>query len=432
MASILGRILQLVFWSALAASHFLFGSVWILLVPGPNGRRSAIGALSGRVLLRYFQNLGATFIKVGQIMSTRPDLLPEYIIEYLRLLQDQVDPFSFIHVKKTIETTLNRKLSDIFEQFGEAPIASASVAQVHRAVLRDEQVEVAVKVLRPDIRKTVALDEKIMITAAKLIALIPTVNLLAPVESVQEFCTAIRNQLDLCLEADNNDQFTKQFQNVENVRFPKLYRKWCTSDVIVMEFIHGIRSHEYDLHHVNAPKLARIGVDAVLRMIFEFGFVHADLHPGNILLETGPKVTFIDLGMVGRIDNRRRHALAELFFAITQNDGRTVARIMFEMSPRKHCTDYTAYESDVVDFIRNFYSKSLGEIQVSLLIAQVFRIIRRHRIRCDPAFTLINVAFVVMEGLGKRLDPSMKMVEQTLPFLQRLLMPNPASTEAAS
>ncbi|NUN13926.1 MAG: phosphotransferase [Myxococcales bacterium] len=382
--------------------------------------------------MRYFQNLGATFIKVGQIMSTRPDLLPEYIVDQLRLLQDQVDPFPFVYVKEAVENTLNCEISSVFEEIDETPIASASVAQVHRAVLRNEQVEVAVKVLRPNIRKTVALDEKIMIAVAKVVSLIPTANLLAPVESVQEFCNAIRNQLDLRLEADNNDEFTAQFQTVPHVRFPTLYRRWCTSDVLVMEFIHGIKSHQYDLSYVNASKLARIGVDAVLRMIFEYGFVHADLHPGNILLEAGPKVTFIDLGMVGRIDDRRRRALAELFFAITQNDGRTVARIMFEMSPTKHCSDYDAYESDVAAFIQNFYSKSLGEIQVSLLIAQVFRIIRRHNIRCEPAFTLINVAFIVMEGLGKRLDPSMKMVEQTLPFLQRLLMPSQVTDNTKS
>ena len=154
-----------------------------------------------------------------------------------------------------------------------------------------------------------------------------------------------------------------------------------------------------------------------MRVIFEHGFVHADLHPGNVIFQTGPKVTFLDLGLVAEIGTLQREALSELFFHITQNNGPEVARIMFRMSPTQEIPNYQEFEDDISAFISEFYQKSLGEVEITLLLSHVFRLIRRHRIRCQPDYTLINVAFLTMEGIGKKLDPTMDLFEQAQPFL---------------
>lgn len=420
---VIARVAQVLFWSFVAFCRFAVGAPAALLPSGARRRRA--GALAANVFRRWLQDLGATFIKVGQILSTRPDILPEYAITELALLQDQVPPFPFPIVERTIEAELGQPVSHLFRHLDPVPIASASVAQVHAGELPTGE-RVAVKVRRPDIVRTAELDEVIMKLLARLASLLPTVHFLSPVESVSEFCAAIRDQLDLTKEAANNRRFRANFASSPEVRFPALHEALCSPSVLTMELIDGVKEGSLSTIDADPKRLARIGSRAVLQMIFRHGFVHADLHPGNILFEPGNRVTFIDLGMVGRIDPERRRALATLFFALAANDGATVARIMFEQSPHKVVTDYQAYEADVTGFIATFYAKRLGDVEVSLLIGHVFRIIRRHRIRAEAAFTIINIAFIVMEGLGKKLDPTMDLFTETMPFLAELLAERPS------
>ena len=414
------RVAQVLLWSTVAFWRLVLRMPLVLLRGGDVPRRRRAGALVANVGRRWLQDLGATFIKVGQILSTRPDILPDHAIAELALLQDQVPPFPFRHVVHTIETELGRPVEQIFTRLDPTPIASASVAQVHVGLLPTGE-EVAVKVRRPNIVRKAELDETIMKLFARLVSVIPTVHFLSPVESVSEFCAAIRDQLDLRKEAANNRRFQANFEGMADVRFPALYDALCTPSILTMEYIRGVKEDRLDTIDADPRKLARIGSRAVLHMIFRHGFVHADLHPGNILFEPGNRVCFIDLGMVGRVDPERRRALAQLFFALAANDGATVARVMYEQSPHKAVTDYDAYEKDVQGFIATFYAKRLGDVEVSLLIGNVFRIIRRHRIRAEAAFTVINIAFIVMEGLGKKLDPTMDLFGETMPFLGELL-----------
>lgn len=413
------RVAQVLLWSTVAFWRFTLRLPLVLLT-GDGPRRQRAAALASNVLRRWLQDLGATFIKVGQILSTRPDILPDHAIAELALLQDRVPPFPFRHVAQTIQDELGRPVEQVFARLEPVPIASASVAQVHEGELPTGE-RVAVKVRRPNIVRKAELDETIMKLFARLVALVPTIHFLSPVESVSEFCAAIRDQLDLRKEAANNRRFRANFDEIPDVRFPALHDALCTPSILTMELVDGVK--EDRLHTIDADprKLARIGSRAVLHMIFRHGFVHADLHPGNILFEPGDRVCFIDLGMVGRIDPDRRRALARLFFALAGNDGATVARVMYEQSPHKAVADYAAYEHDVKAFISTFYSKRLGDVEVSLLIGNVFRIIRRHRIRAEAAFTVINIAFIVMEGLGKKLDPTMDLFSETMPFLGELL-----------
>ena len=428
---IIVRVTQVFFWSCVAFFTFFLGVPIVLLRRDPTPRRRRIGRLAAAVFRDFLQRLGATFLKVGQILSTRPDILPEYAIDELSRLQDQVPPFPFAQVRRTLERELGVPPEQIFESLNPVPLASASVAQVHFGTLPSGE-QVAVKVRRPNIVRTAQLDETIMRFFARCTSIIPTIHFLSPVESVQEFCTAIREQLDLTREATNNRQFTANFAGDTEVRFPHLYEQWCSPSVLTMEYIAGVKECCLSTIDADPKQLARIGSRAVLKMIFRHGFVHADLHPGNILFEEGPRVTFIDLGLVGRVDELRRRRLAELFFALTTNDGATVARIMYEQSPHKDVRDYSAYETDVRTFISTFYAKRLGDVEISLLIGQVFRLIRRHRIRADASFTIINIAFIVMEGLGKKLDPTMDLFTETMPFLQEMLSSGQREGQAVS
>lgn len=422
---VIARVAQVFFWSFVAFWRFVLWLPFVLLRRSAEPRRRRAGALSANVFRRLLQDLGATFIKVGQILSTRPDILPEFAIAELSLLQDQVPPFQFAVVTRTIEAELGQPIAQLFKRLDTTPIASASVAQVHAGELPTGE-RVAVKVRRPNIERTAELDETVMKLFARMIAFIPTVHFLSPVESVSEFCAAIRDQLDLTKEAANNRRFRANFADSSEVRFPALYDALCSPAVLTMELVDGVKEDRLSTIDADPKKLARIGSRAVLQMIFRHGFVHADLHPGNILFEPGNRVTFIDLGMVGRIDPERRRALGRLFFALAANDGATVARVMYEQSPHKAVSDYEAYEADVKDFISTFYAKRLGDVEISLLIGSVFRIIRRHRIRAEAAFTIINIAFIVMEGLGKKLDPTMDLFTETMPFLAELLAQGPS------
>jgi len=372
--------------------------------------------LAARVFRITLERLGATFIKVGQILSTRPDILPDYAIDELRLLQDHVPPFPYRHVRRVILEDFGREIGDIFTEFSHEPIASASVAQVHRARLPDGK-DVAVKVRRPNMVRQAAFDEALMVLGARIISKIPTLDVLAPVETVREFCLAVGEQMNFETEADNNRRFRANFADDPDIHFPELVPELCSQRVLVMQFVEGVKNHEIDRLNLDKKRLAEIGVRAVLKMVFSHGFVHADLHPGNILFQDNHQVYFIDLGMVGHANDYRRNGLAAVILGLARNDGRTVARFLFEGSPRKEVTDYPTYEKQVSELVNETHGKSLQELEMSVLIGAIFEILRKHRLRADASFTTINIAMIVVEGLGKSLDPDMDILQAAQPHL---------------
>jgi len=263
---------QLVIWFT--------GWVLLLLTLRRRAQRKAWFADRLRALLR---GLGATYVKVGQIMSTRPDLLPPHVIAALETLQDDVGAFAYRHVERTFRDDFGRVPEEVFATFDRQPIASASVAQVHRATLPDGR-EVAVKVRRPRVEQIVEFDLGIMRALARVIALVPSFRLLAPVESVDEFGRAIRTQIDLTVEADNNRRFHRNFASMTDVGLPDLVPQLCSARVLTMTFVRGVKLMEHRKVGADPSRLARIGFQLLLKMVFEDGFVHADLHPGNILV----------------------------------------------------------------------------------------------------------------------------------------------------
>lgn len=376
----------------------------------------------GGCIFTLFRDLGATFIKVGQIMSTRPDLLPPHIIHALQRLQDDVGPFPFRLVRQTIETDFGQTIEQLFSEFAETPIASASVAQVHRARLQSGEL-VAVKVRRPDIEELCTFDLAVMRLYASLLELFPSLKLLAPRESIEQFGRAIGLQLDFGIEASNNRRFRQNFAGEVDVIVPQLHEQLCSKRVLVMEFIEGVKILDFQRSGLEPRRLGQLGFRIMLKMVFADGFVHADLHPGNILVTPAGKVALLDLGLVAELDDSHRMAFARYFAAWAQGDGQTMADIMVKHSPSPSIGDLDGFRGAVQVFVNRYHGKRLGEVEVARVVFEMMQILRRYRVRVNATFTMVNIAIAVTEGIGKQLDPSLDLMNEAMPFFLTMNFP---------
>jgi ubiquinone biosynthesis protein len=383
---------------------------------GPARRRDWFG----QVVLDLFRELGATFIKVGQIMSTRPDLIPDYVSRKLQHLQDDVGPFPLAAVLRTIERDLGRPVSQVFPEFAPVPLASASVSQVHKARLPDGRL-VAVKVRRPDVVELCIFDLAVMRIGARALNAIPSISTLAPVATVEEFGRAIFSQLDFRVEARNNRRFRENFRDEPMVVFPEVIDALSSERILTMSFIEGTKILSTRQTRSDPKRVARLGLQVLLKMIFEDGFVHADLHPGNIFITPDDKIALLDLGLVGELDEPNRRGFTRFFAAWAQRDGDTMARLMYEMSA--NASDgppdpeaFERYRAAIIEFVGRYWGQRMGEVQVGKVLLDMLGILRRHRVRVNPTFTIVNIAIAVTEGIGKQLDPELDLMSEALPY----------------
>ena len=413
---LLGRATWIAFLVLKHSTRLFLG--WLALLVGFAGkaRRQTWFA---QVVLDLFRELGATFIKVGQIMSTRPDLIPDHLSRALEHLQDDVGPFGFEAAAATIHEDFGRPYSAIFAELAPVPIASASVAQVHKARLPDGRL-VAVKVRRPNVVELCSFDLIVMRKAASLVAGIPSIRHLALVEMVDEFGRAIAAQLDFTIEASNNRRFRQNFKDNPRVVFPVLVEELCSPRVLTMTYIEGTKILAAATARFDRPRIARLGLQVLLKMIFEDGFVHADLHPGNIFITPDERLALLDLGMVGELDDPHRRNFARFFAAWAQRDGDTMAHLMFEMSANsdkpRDPEAFETYRASIIEFVGRYWGHRLGEVQVGKVLLDLLRILRRHRVRPNPTFTIVNIAIAVTEGIGKQLDPNLDLMAEALPY----------------
>jgi ubiquinone biosynthesis protein len=373
----------------------------------------------GQVTVDLFRELGATFIKVGQIMSTRPDIIPEHISRALAELQDHVGPFAFDTVIRTVEGDLGRPMESVFAEFAPTPLASASVSQVHKARLGDGRI-VAVKVRRPNVVELCTFDLAVMRLGARVLNLIPSVSTLAPVAAVEEFGRAIFAQLDFRIEARNNRRFRENFRGDADVIFPEVVESLSTERLLTMTFIEGTKILSTPVTRSDPKRVARLGLRTLMKMIFIDGFVHADLHPGNIFITPDDKLALLDLGLVGELDERHRRGFAKFFAAWAQRDGDAMAHIMYAMSdsaagPRDP-EAFERYRAAIIEFVGRYWGARLGEVQVGKVLLDMLGILRRHRVRVNPSFTIVNIAIAVTEGIGKQLDPELDLMSEAVPF----------------
>jgi ubiquinone biosynthesis protein len=376
----------------------------------------------GQVVLDLFRELGATFIKVGQIMSTRPDLIPEYVSRNLQHLQDDVGPFPLPAVLRAIEQDLGQPVAKLFPEFAPVPLASASVSQVHKARLPDGRL-VAVKVRRPDVVELCTFDLHVMRIGARMLNAIPSIATLAPVATVEEFGRAIFAQLDFRVEARNNRRFRDNFKDEPAVTFPEVIEGLSSERILTMTFVEGTKILSTAQTRSDPKRVARLGLQVLLKMIFEDGFVHADLHPGNIFITPDDKLCLLDLGLVGELDGPHRNGFMKFFAAWAQRDGDTMARLMYDMStnaspgaPPPDPEAFERYRAAIIEFVGRYWGQRMGEVQVGKVLLDMLGILRKHRVRANPTFTIVNIAIAVTEGIGKQLDPDLDLMSEALPY----------------
>jgi ubiquinone biosynthesis protein len=380
--------------------------------------------LLGTHLARLLERLGATYVKFGQILSTRPDVLPEPVVHALSTLQDKVRAEPFSKMRPVLRAELGEEGLRALGTLDETPVAAASVAQVYRAVMPDGTV-VAVKVQRPDVEENVERDLTLLMIFARMLNVFPTLELLSIPGAVARFGEAMRGQLDFRDEAENNRIFATNFADSDFVSVPRLIDGLSTRRVLVMAFVEGVRATDPEKVGAHRDRIAKAGLDAILRMVFKDAFVHADMHPGNIILTKDGGVVLIDLGLVARIPDDMRRPFIETFVAMSQYDGEGAARLFYGHAPAVGTRDYPTFERELTAHFESMRGKPLGEMEASEVLAKTMEILRRHRIQVDPVFTVVNLAMLVAEGLGKQLDPTLDIVEVAMPYLAEAMMTAP-------
>ena len=392
-----------------------------------------LSAPRGERLRQALEHLGPIFVKFGQVLSTRRDLLPSDIADELAKLQDRVPPFASDIAVASIEKSFGRSVEDIFVSFERMPVASASIAQVHFAVLKTSdgrQREVAVKVLRPGMLKVIDKDLSLMrMMATWLERLSADGKRLKPREVVAEFDKYLHDELDLVREAANAAQLRRNMAGLDLVLIPEMYWDYCHTDVIVMERMNGIPiSHTDELKSagVNIPKLARDGVTIFFTQVFRDGFFHADMHPGNIQVSVDPQ-TFgryvsLDFGIVGTLTEFDKEYLAQNFTAFFRRDYKRVAQLHVESGWVPPQTRVDELESAIRAVCEPYFDRPLKEISLGMVLMRLFQTSRRFHVEIQPQLVLLQKTLLNIEGLGRQLDPDLDLWSTAKPFLEKWMM----------
>ncbi len=385
------------------------------------------------------EDLGPTFVKLGQMASSRTDVLPADICDELKRLQDDVPPCSTEDARKQIEESLGATVEELFESFPPEPIASASIGQVYRAKLRiddQEVVDVAVKVRRRGIQDTVERDLDLLHILAGLVEkAIPEARIYRPTGLAKEFDVAIRAELDFTSEAANAQRFTKNFVDEPLVRFPKVYPQASSRRVLTLEFFDGIKVTDAVEAGANGKTIAEECVRLVLKMVFEDGFFHADPHPGNIFMLPAPPeggyapedaenlvIGLIDLGLVGRLSPELRDKIIDLMLAAARKDTDAMATAMLSIGRSRKKVDHEAFRQEVRRLAEKHLRKSLKEIEAAAMIQDIVRGAMAFNIEVPTELTMLGRAIMTIEGVGKQVYPELDFIQVASPHLTRIVM----------
>ncbi len=370
-----------------------------------------------------FEELGPTYIKLGQILSTRPDLVPADFVDELAKLQDEVPPFPFENVKAAIESEFGLPADEVFDRLEDQPLASASIGQVHKARLKDGE-PVAVKFQRPGIQKVIEVDLEIMLHLATLAERhIKEFEIHRPVKIVEEFARTLEKEIDYRIEATNMERIARQFLDLPHVYIPAVFREFTTSRVLTTELIEGIKISKIE-------KIAEVGLDQkviadrivglVLKQAFGHGFFHADPHPGNIFVLADNVICLVDYGMMGLVDRATREAFVDLIDSVVHQQEVRTTQVLLNLTDWDEQPDIRALEREVADFMGRHFYKPLKDMEIGKLLQDLLQLTMRFRLRLPPDIFLMIKALSSVEGVGRMLDPNFDLIAHASPFIKQV------------
>ena len=379
----------------------------------------------GERLRKVFEELGPTYIKLGQVLANRPDLLPMEVVNELAKLLDSVPPFSYEEAEAVLVKELGGPVDSIFESLDPEPLAAASIAQVHKGVLKTGE-KVAVKVRRPGLKRIIDEDlDLLKAVATHFHMTIPELSRFNLPGFIEEFGRSLRAEMDFRGEVSNIERFRRNFEDDPRVTAPRPHREHCTASVIVMEFIEGWKVTDtaaWEANGISAKELAEIGTMIMLRSVFEHRFFHADPHPGNLFVLPGPKLCMLDFGMMGVVDDARLDEMLTFMVGVLSGDADLIVELFVDSELVPEETDLRAMKRDLSMIMDRFLHLSLEEVDVQGLIDTVMASVIRHKVSPQPDLLLIGRALSTMEGIATRIYPAYAPVESVRPYLTAIFL----------
>jgi len=372
-----------------------------------------------------FEELGPTFIKLGQMLSLEPDIIPSDFVEEFKRLQDDVPSFSFADVESIIESEFGKKTGELFRHLEKEPIAAASISQVHFGELFSGEM-VAIKVQRPNIEESIREDVKILKRVAIIMEKrLKNMDLLNPVAIVGEFESFITKEIDFTNEAANIERFSSNFKDYHDICVPNVYWDFITPRVLTMERLDGLSMDEkekMEASGLDPENVAKIGLNCFAKQLLEHGYFHADPHPGNSLALPDGRVGIIDFGIMGFIDHELMRNLANIFIGYAEHDYERLITVFMNMDLIDDDTDLKSFRYDLIELSEPFYGRSLGHVQVKDVFDKVLALVIKYRIRLPRELILLFKTMVALEGMGKKLSPNANILETMKPYAMKLLM----------
>lgn len=378
---------------------------------------------------RAMERLGPTLIKLGQILSLRPDFVPKEYIKEFEKMQDQVPEFSYEEAKQIVEHELGKTLHSVFKSFDKKPIASASLSQVHKAVLKNGKV-VAVKIQRPNIRAVIEKDIRLMLHIASIMEdHFPEAKKIHAAKIVEEFARWTEQELDFRNEAKNAIRFRQNFLNNAHVVIPKVYNEYTTSKLLVLEFLDGTELNkicwidgeiESAKKQYDVPKIVTYGFEAILTQVFIHGFFHADPHPGNIFILKNGKIGLVDFGIVGHFNENLKNKSIALFTGIIEGNSDRIIKTFLEMGMNIEQINYDAFKDDLEQILAEMKDTSVSDVKVSYILDDILNLALKHQVRMPVDFVLFGKTIATLEGVALKYDPDFKIIESSRPLIRKL------------